>query len=44
MPVRKSGSGYRFGKKGKTYYGKDARKKAARQGAAIKISQAKRRK
>lgn len=40
MPVRKSGSGYKFGSKGKTYRGKGAKAKAAKQGRAIKASQA----
>jgi hypothetical protein len=35
MPVRKSGSGYKWGNKGKTYYGKGAKAKAAKQGRAI---------
>ena len=40
MPVQKvklssSRTGYRWGKTGKVYTGKDARKKAARQGKAI---------
>ncbi len=40
MPVRKTKSGgYKYGTKGKTYYGKGARAKAARQGRAIKASQ-----
>jgi hypothetical protein len=34
MPVHKAGSGYQWGKHGKVYHGKDARKKAAKQGAA----------
>lgn len=39
MPVRKTKSGgYKYGNKGKTYYGKDAKKKAGRQGRAIKAS------
>ena len=42
MPVRKSGGGYRYGTKGKLYKGKGAKKKAARQGRAIKASQARR--
>jgi len=40
MPVQKSGSGYRYGTKGKTYRGKGAKAKAKRQGRAIKASQA----
>lgn len=39
MPVHKTKSGgYKWGKSGKTYYGKGARKKAARQGRAIRAS------
>jgi hypothetical protein len=34
MPVEKVGSGYRWGKHGKIYYGKDAKSKAAAQGRA----------
>lgn len=34
MPVKKVGSGYRWGTKGKIYRGKNAKKKAARQGRA----------
>jgi len=35
MPVhRTKGGGYRWGKHGKIYYGKNARKKATRQGRA----------
>ena len=44
MPVRKTkGGGYKYGSSGKTYYGKGARAKAARQGRAIKASQSRRR-
>lgn len=40
MPVRRTKSGgYKWGSKGKTYYGKGARAKAARQGRAIKANQ-----
>lgn len=40
MPVHKTKSGgYQYGKTGKIYYGKDAKKKATKQGQAIKISQ-----
>lgn len=39
MPVRKTNGGYRYGKTGKTYYGKGAKAKAERQGRAIKASQ-----
>ena len=39
MPVQKTKSGgYRWGKSGKTYYGKGAKAKALRQGRAIAIS------
>lgn len=34
MPVHKVGSGYQWGKHGKIYYGKNAKKKAAKQGRA----------
>ena len=41
MPVRRTkGGGYKYGSKGKTYYGKGAKAKAARQGRAVKASQA----
>ena len=40
MPVKKSGSGYKFGNKGKTY---KKRSDAVKQGRAIKASQKKRR-
>lgn len=44
MPVRKTkGGGYKYGSSGKTYYGKGAKAKAARQGRAIKASQSRRR-
>ena len=43
MPTRRTkGGGYRYGTKGKTYYGKGAKEKADRQGRAIKASQYKR--
>jgi len=42
MPVRKAGGGYRYGTSGKVYRGKGASAKAARQGRAIKASQARR--
>lgn len=43
MPVRKTKSGgYKYGTKGKTYYGKGARKKAVKQGQAITINKKKR--
>lgn len=35
MPVKKSGGGYKYGDKGKTYRGKGAKSKAKRQGRAI---------
>lgn len=41
MPVRKVQGGYKYGTKGKTYKSKA---KAAKQGRAIKASQARRRK
>jgi len=44
MPVRKVGGGFRYGSRGKVYRGKGARAKAARQGRAIKASQARRKK
>jgi len=40
MPVRRTkGGGYKWGNTGKTYYGKNAKGKAARQGRAVKSSQ-----
>jgi hypothetical protein len=43
MPVRKvPGGGYRWGATGKVYRGKGAKAKAARQGRAVKASQARR--
>lgn len=40
MPVRRTKSGgYKWGTRSKTYYGKGAKAKAARQGRAIKASQ-----
>jgi hypothetical protein len=39
MPVQKIGGGYRWGSTGKTYTGKGAKARAARQGRAIKASQ-----
>ncbi len=42
MPVRKTSGGYRYGASGKLYKGKGAKAKAARQGRAIKASQARR--
>lgn len=45
MPVRRVGPGaYRYGSKGKVYRGPGAKAKAARQGRAIKASQARRKK
>ena len=44
MPVRKVDGGYQYGSSGKIYYGKGARRKAETQGAAIRASQAKRKK
>jgi hypothetical protein len=38
MPVRKSGSGYKYGSEGKLYKGKGAKKKATKQGRAIQAS------
>ena len=39
MPVRKTKSGgYKWGESGKTYYGKDAKQKAVRQGRAIQAN------
>jgi hypothetical protein len=38
MPVRKTGGGYRYGETGKTYRGKGAKAKAAKQGRAIEAS------
>lgn len=43
MPVKKSGGGYKYGNSGKTYKGKGARAKAAKQGRAIQASKARRR-
>lgn len=43
MPVRRTkGGGYKYGSSGKTYYGKGAKARAARQGRAIKASQKRR--
>lgn len=39
MPIIKTkGGGYKWGKSGKIYYGKGAKDKARKQGAAIQIS------
>lgn len=43
MPVRRSGGGYRWGKSGKVYKGKGAKRKARRQGFAIEAAQRRRR-
>jgi hypothetical protein len=41
MPVKRTkGGGYKYGSKGKTYHGKGARAKAAKQGRAIQASKA----
>jgi hypothetical protein len=42
MPVRKAKGGYQYGTTGKVYRGRGAKAKAARQGRAIKASQARR--
>ena len=43
MPCTSGGKrGYKYGKGGKCYTGKDAKARAAKQGAAIKHSQARR--
>lgn len=45
MPVRRTKSGgYKYGSKGKTYYGKGAKAKAARQGRAIQANKKRRKK
>ena len=45
VPTRRTkGGGYRYGKTGKTYYGKGDKAKADRQGRAIKASQNRRKK
>ena len=42
MPVMKTKSGgYKYGKTGKVYYGKNAKEKAIKQGQAIQISKRK---
>lgn len=39
MPVHKTKSGgYKWGKSGKTYYGKGAKRKAQKQGRAVRAS------
>lgn len=38
MPVHNFKSGYKFGKSGKTYRGKGAKKKAQKQAVAIYVS------
>jgi len=35
MPVKKANGGYKWGKSGKVYHGKNAKTKAAKQGRAI---------
>lgn len=42
MPVQRTKGGYRWGRSGKVYRGKGAKAKAARQGRAVKASQARR--
>lgn len=42
MPVHPTNSGYRYGTTGKVYKGKGAKRKAARQGRAIKVNQKRR--
>ena len=37
MPVHKQNGGYQYGSTGKIYRGKDAKKKATKQGQAIKL-------
>ena len=45
MPTQKTkGGGYKYGKTGKTYYGKGAKAKAERRGRAIKASRNRRKK
>jgi hypothetical protein len=44
MPVRKNKGGYQYGSSGKIYKEKGAKTKAAKQGKAIRASQAKRKK
>lgn len=42
MPVQQTkGGGYKWGSKGKVYYGKGAKEKALKQGRAIQISKGK---
>lgn len=42
MPTRKTkGGGYKYGTKGKTYYGRGAKAKAQKQGRAIQASKRK---
>ena len=43
MPVRRAKGGYRWGRTGKVYRGRGAKKKAARQGRAVRASQRRRR-
>jgi hypothetical protein len=42
MPVRRVRGGFKWGKSGKLYKGKGAKAKAAKQGRAVKASQARR--
>jgi hypothetical protein len=42
MPVRRVKGGFKWGKSGKLYKGKGAKAKAAKQGRAVKASQARR--
>jgi len=44
MPIIKILGGYRYGKSGKIYRGKEARQKARKQGQAIEISKLRRKK
>lgn len=44
MPLNKVSGGYRWGKSGKIYRGRGAKKKAVRQGIAISISKKKQKK
>ena len=42
MPTRRVSGGYRYGTKGKLYKGKGAKRKAQKQGVAIRLSQKRR--
>ena len=44
MPVKKCKGGHKYGKGGKCYKGKGSRRRAAKQGRAIKASQSRRKK